>query len=835
MAKKSYENNKLYAFTLTHLKDTGLIKVGETLQETSKKRILQEIKTASPINDLEILLGGEGDEVFAQRNDGTWFRDKDVHKVLTNSGFKQPEKTLETGTEWFYCTLDDIKQAIAAVREGRSTCIPRIETFKMREEQARAVKETSTFFKAHINSKELPPHYLWNAKMRFGKTFTTYQLAKEMGWKRVLVLTFKPAVKNSWAMDIASHVDFDGWEFVSTGGTEFNEISDPNREKTIVGFYSFQYLMKHKSDKKTKDIFTENWDCIVIDEYHYGAWRQGAMDFYKKAPKTNEEKIIASVITEDKEISTENGEKLADYSAAHQIFNSKSFLYLSGTPFRALATGEFGTEVFNWTYTDEQKAKDEWVQKHPQELNPYASLPKMKLLTFNMANMVKAKVQESEKEFDLAAFFEAEGEEDNAKFRNEKAVLAWLATLFGQPLSLDNYDETIEHEKFPFEFGNALKLNHTLWFFQTVASCFAMKNLLERLKTNNQAFNDFKIICCAGNECGVGVDALAYVQNKLGQNTEISKSITLTCGKLTTGVTVHEWSGILMLRNCSAPETYFQAAFRIQSPWVTKDTDGVKHIEKDECIIFDFAPNRALRMVVDYSYNLDSREEISSVKKITDFTNFLPVIGFNGGSLTAIDAGTIFNQISGSISIQGVLDQWNQPRLVHTDYNSLLKIQNNKELLSVLDNLSYANKKNNKASSDIVSAIINATENISSTKKKKVLGEKKTPKELSDEKREEKRRLENLEILRKRLRKLIETLRTFLYLTDVREDKYLDIANSEEKELFEKVTHIPLESFKQLADMGIIDKAEMSKIINVFKLKEDSSLYYTGIDHSKKD
>ena len=830
MSKKNYENNKLYAFTLTHLKDKGLIKVGETLQETSKQRILQETKTASPIDELEILLGGEGEEVYAQRNDGSWFRDKDVHKVLTNSGFIQPPKTKETGTEWFYCSLEDVQRAIAAVKQGHSSCIDRIDTFEMREEQRKAVKETAKYFKEHINQLEPPPHYLWNAKMRFGKTFATYELAKEMKWKRVLVLTFKPAVKNSWAMDIASHVDFDGWEFATTDGTEFNEIEDPNREKTIIGFYSFQYLMKHNTDDKTKDIFTEDWDCIVNDEYHYGAWRQGAMDLYKKNPQTEEERIYTNVVNEDKAISEENGENFADYETAKNCFKSKSFLYLSGTAFRALATGEFGTQVFNWTYTDEQRAKNEWPSKHPQEKNPYAPLPKMKLLTIQLQDMVKEAAN-----FDLAAFFEAEGEGSEAKFKNERAVLAWISTLFNQKFTLDTYSEPIQSEKFPFEFGNGSTQNHTLWFMQNVASCFAMKNLLERLKKNNGIFQGYEIICCAGSEGGVGVEALKYVKTKLGNQTEISKSITLTCGKLTTGVTVHEWSGILMLRNCAAPETYFQSAFRIQSPWVCKGPDGVHHIKKEECTVFDFDPNRALRMVVDYSYNLDTSEESSSVKKITDFTNFLPVIGFQGGKLKQIDASSIFEQISGTISVQGLLDQWNQPKLVHTDYNSLLKIQNNKDLMKILDNLSYADDNNTKNSSDVLSAIINSTDKLTAAKRHKENGEKKSPKELSEEKKAEKERLNNLEILRKRLRKLVETIRTFLYLTDMREEKYLDVANTDEPDIFEKVTHIPLESFKQLSEMGIIDKAEMSKIINVFKIRENSSLYYTGIDKSRKD
>ncbi len=829
MASKNCENNKLYAFTLTHLKEKGLIKVGQTKQKTSKERILQETKTASPIDEVEILLGGEGDEVFAQREDGSWFSDKDVHKVLTNSGFIQPPKTKETGTEWFYCSLDDVIEAIDAVKIRKSTCIKRNKNFKMRDEQKQAIEETAEYFNEHINSSELPPHYLWNAKMRFGKTFATYQLAKKMKWKRILVLTFKPAVKNSWAEDIARHVDFEGWEFVSTGGTEFNEIKDPNREKTIVGFYSFQYLMKHKTDEETKDIFTEQWDCIVIDEYHYGAWRQGAMDFYKKNPKNNEEIVIANAINEDKEISEENGEEFADYEKAHNSFNANSFLYLSGTPFRALATGEFGEQVFNWTYTDEQRAKAEWDEKHPHEKNPYASLPKMKLLSLDMKDMVN-----KECNFDLGAFFEAEGEGKDAKFKNQEAVLSWISTLFNESFTLDDLVGENNHEKFPFEFGNDLKLNHTIWFLQSVASCYAMKNLLEKLKEIRGVFNNYEIICCAGNSCGVGVEALKYVKNKLGNNTKKSHSITLTCGKLTTGVTVHEWSGIFMLRNCSAPETYFQSAFRIQSPWITKDTDGVYHIEKEECTIFDFDPNRALRMVVDYSYNLDTREETSSVQKITDFTNFMPVISIKGGNLTAIDAAEIFNQVSGSISVQGLLDQWNQPKLVHTDYNSLLKLQEKKELIKLLDKLSFSDK-DNKNSSEVLTAIISSTDKVNATKKKIEKGEKPTPKELSEEKKKEKERLQNLEILRKRLRKLVETIRTFLYLTDVREVKYLDVANSEEPEIFEKVTHIPLDAFKQLADMGIIDKPEMDKIINLFKLKEDSSLYYTGIDKSKKD
>ncbi|PIS45883.1 MAG: restriction endonuclease, partial [Ignavibacteria bacterium CG08_land_8_20_14_0_20_37_9] len=267
-------NPTIYAYELIGVEShKGLLKVGYT-SRTSQDRIAEQLKTSGV--KYRIVL-----EESAIRNDGSVFSDHDVHRYLRKKKIKNPEG------EWFKCSLDEIKSAILAIKLGTSIEDNRSLNFKMRPEQEEAVKKTITYFKSF--KKENPkktPHFLWNAKMRFGKTFATYQLAKEMGWKKILVLTFKPAVQSAWEEDLRSHIDFKGWQFISRNGLTFENI---DRNKPFVCFGSFQdYLGKNDvGGIKTKNewVHTTNWDCVVFDEYHYGAWRENAKDLFEAEDK----------------------------------------------------------------------------------------------------------------------------------------------------------------------------------------------------------------------------------------------------------------------------------------------------------------------------------------------------------------------------------------------------------------------------------------------------------------------------------------------------------------------------------------------------------------------
>jgi hypothetical protein len=303
--------------------------------------------------------------------------------------------------------------------------------------------------------------------MRYGKTFATYQLAKKMGWKKVLVLTFKPAVQSAWDEDLKSHLDFEGWQFISRNGMSFDEIDKSN---PYVCFGSFQdYLGKNTSTGgiKTKNewVHTTNWDCVVFDEYHYGAWRENAKELFEAEDK--------------KEMKFNDGEGRDYFDEDTMPITTDNYLYLSGTPFRAITSGEFIEEqIFNWTYSDEQKAKEEWKEEN----NPYASLPRMVMLTYQLPDSISEIAGGSEyNEFDLNIFFSADGKGTDAVFKYENEVQKWLDLIRGSylPNSVDDLKLGSKKPPMPFSDSRLLSvLTHTFWFLPSVASCHAMKNLM---------------------------------------------------------------------------------------------------------------------------------------------------------------------------------------------------------------------------------------------------------------------------------------------------------------------------------------------------------------------
>ncbi|MEO8737773.1 MAG: hypothetical protein ABI380_14685 [Edaphobacter sp.] len=247
-------------------------------------------------------------------------------------------------------------------------------------------------------------------------------------------------------------------------------------------------------------------------------------------------------------------------------------------------------------------------------------------------------------EFDLNEFFAATGTGDNARFRYENEVQKWLDLIRGAfaETTIDNFKLGAQKPRMPFSDARLLHLlSHTFWFLPSVASCFAMGNLLARRQ--NRFYHDYRVIVAAGSDAGIGAAALGPVRDLMGDPLK-TKTITLSCGKLTTGVTVKPWTGILMLRNSSTPETYFQAAFRVQSPWTVRNPDGLSPnrevILKEECYVFDFAPDRALRQIADYSCRL-SLEETSPERKVAEFISFLPVLAYDGSSMKKVDAASI--------------------------------------------------------------------------------------------------------------------------------------------------------------------------------------------------
>ncbi len=802
----SYKGNpKIYAYSDSHPQYEGLLKIGYTSRKTVQERVKEQYPILSPGEKTYTIHL----DVKAIRNDGSSFIDKDVHKILERKGFSNPKG------EWFRCTVEDVKTAVNNLVNGDSEISERIKSFPLRPEQKEAIKKTKSYILEF--EKENPgktSHFLWNAKMRFGKTFAAYKLALEMNWKKILVLTFQPAVQSAWQEDLLTHVDFPDWQFISRDGLSFSEA---NKDKPFVCFGSFQDFLGKNSvggiKPKNEWVHRVNWDCVIFDEYHFGAWREKAKELFQDDEVEETNFLIKSN---------------SYFKEEFMPISTKFYLYLSGTPFRAISTGEFIEEqIFNWTYADEQEAKNKWVG----EDNPYSSLPRMILMTYKVPDYISTIANEGEfNEFDLNKFFEAKQEYDEAEFVYKNEVQQWLNFIRGQNVEDIKNNLKLREKKPPFPYSdNKLMalINHSLWYLPNVSACYAMKNLL--LERHNKFFHDYKIIVAAGERAGTGLKALLPVRNAM-DNPLDTKTITLSCRKLTTGVTVKPWSAIFMLRNLSTPESYFQAAFRVQSPWEIANLDGESpnriDILKHNCYVFDFAPNRALTQISDYSCNLNYKES-DPEKKVDDFIKFLPVLAYDGTSMQQIDATSILDVSISGTSATLLARRWESALLVNVDNLTLERLLKNEDAMKALESIEGFRNLND----DIVS-IINKSESIKKLKTK-ANDEKLSKKERKQLTEDEKDFINKRKKIQKQLIKFATRIPIFMYLTDFREKSLIDVITQLEPSLFKKVTGLTLKDFDLLISLNVFNSALMNDAIYNFKRYEDSSLGYIGINKNK--
>ena len=802
----------------------GLLKVGYTAR-TIDERMHEHYPTLKP--------GDKPYEVIftapAMRADGTTFRDHEVHENLEKNGHKRLRDKSGKKTEWFRCSVDDVQAAYIAVRDRAENVERRTHDFKMRPEQEAAVHKTEVYF--HSIEEEggaRTPKFLWNAKMRFGKTFAAYELAKRMGFKRVLVLTFKPAVLAAWEEDLLTHVDFEGWQFISRPKDPARpdiarQYDSVDKSRPIVCFGSFQDFLGR--DKKTGRIKAqhewvrdEQWDLVIFDEYHFGAWNDNSKKLFEQE---DEDERDTTEVTDTRvgHINTGNEVNEGDLP-----ITTRYYLFLSGTPFRALNSGEFIEEqIYNWTYSDEQAAKEAWPREHPGTPNPYASLPRMVMLTYQMPDEIRNVALGGEyNSFDLNAFFEARGDGDSAEFVLKDSVQKWLDLIRGayRPSAVDDLKLGAEKPALPYSDARLLRvLNHTLWYLPRVNSCYAMRNLLR--EPQNAFFHDYTINVCAGTEAGVGMAALDKVRETM-EDPLHSQTITLTCGKLTTGVTVKPWCGIFMLTNMRSPETYFQAAFRVQSPWTVENDAGNTEIVKQECYVFDFALDRSLRMVSDYSCRLKVDENVGPEEKVGEFINFLPVLAYDGSAMRPVSAADILDIAMAGTSATLLARRWESALLVNVDNDTLRRILNNEDAMKALMSIEGFRSLN----ADI-ETIINRSEAIKKAKREKEELTKKEKKEISAEEKELKSKRKQIQ---EKLIKFATRIPVFMYLTDYREQTLKDVITQLEPGLFKKVTGLTVKDFELLVSLGVFNDALMNDAVYKFRRYEDSSLRYTGID-----
>ena len=830
MSELFYYNKspKIYAYTEPQFEHTlwqgekqgkGLIKVGYT-ERTMAMRMKEHFPTNSPNQNQYTILFTE-EAIDEQEH---FFKDHLVHKRLEEKGFRRikiKEPRHIKNTEWFECTKEDVLTAIIEVKAGRPIEGDRYLDFVMRPEQKQAVSNTISYFNDFSFKKRgQVPNFLWNAKMRFGKTFTSYKLAQQMGWKRIVVMTYKPAVAAAWKEDLMHHKDFEGWQFIDKN-TDFDTV---NIKKPFVWFISFQDITQTQKSGEIKErlkvAYRIKWDCVIVDEYHYGAWRNNAKDFYEG------------------ETAKEAGvdEKLEkDFNLDAVPITAKHRLYLSGTPFRALASGEFlEDQIFNWTYTDEQRAKKLWnVENGP---NPYIMLPQMVMMTYQLPDHVKKIATTTDQnEFSLNEFFAAEkitkDGKDNYKFKHENEVQKWLDMLRGsEKIFKSNAGPDKTKPPLPYE-DRKLKsyLNHTFWYMKGIASCFAMAELLEK---DNFFNNGYDIHIAAGKKGGGGIDAFNNLMSKLGRGTE-TKSITLSCGKLTTGVTVKQWSGIFMLRDTTSPESYFQAAFRVQSPWAYRNADDTDEqaieVAKPTCYIFDFSPNRALNLISQYGNTLDTGVASNNEQKIQEFLNFLPVLAFDGTTMESLDAGALLD-----ISIVGVASsmlakRWQSSQLIDITNMTLERVLDDQRVIDILEKIEdFRNLKND------IRKVITATSEINKLKKEKIEGiEEEKDKKIITEKEKEIKGIRKL--LSDKLKKFLTRVPVFMYLTDYREETLKDVITNIEPDLFTKVTGLSVKDFEILCEVGLFNQVNIDQSVLAFKRYEEYSLNYAGGHELKPD
>lgn len=556
------------------------------LREVAPKRIKQYMTTSG----LPYTLGWV--ELAYKKSTKTWFHDKDVHKVLTRSGINH-SKYLE-GNEWFETDLETAKQAIKAVKEGREYLqniieeTPQAETrIELRPEQKEAVAKTQKVFKKKDKM-------LWNAKMRFGKTMTSLQLIKEEKFQKVLIMTHRPVVSDSWFEDYRKlKMDETGYEYGSVNkGAHITSLK--KGDKPFIYFASIQLLRYNNGETNLKDFADVDWDLIIIDEAHEGTQTE-----------------------------------LSDIVLKQLIKENTKVLELSGTPFNLLDQFD-EDQVYTWDYTMEQQAKTKWKYEHPDEPNPYDSLPKVLMYTFEMKN--KAKFMDESKSFNFREFFRTD---ENEQLVYKKEVNAFL----------DNITNKDSKTNYPFSTPEYRKeLRHTLWIMPGVKEANAFEDLLNEHPIFGKEYKIVNVVRGSYTDNGVTNEAdIEKVRNAITDDPTATKTITLTVRKLTTGVNVPQWTAVMFLSNTNSAMNYLQAAFRAQTPYSHE-----KLGKKERCYIFDFAPDRALTVMAESAQintGVGKKNTEGQKQAMTSLLNFLPILGSSETGMKTYNVDNMLTQL----------------------------------------------------------------------------------------------------------------------------------------------------------------------------------------------
>lgn len=597
----------IYAYTTPEIhRHDGWTKIGYTEQDVDK-RLNQQTHTA----DVEYHEEWRGTAIFDDGS-GDTFRDTDFHSYLRKNGV---ETDKGKDNEWFHITGPDSRAMFFDFKanRGRLKTTAGVIPYTLRNEQTEAVEKAYDYFMLHENGE-----FLWNAKPRFGKTLSVYDLCKCLDAAKILIVTNRPAIANSWYEDYCKFMGIEsGYRFVSTVDaikdkplvmTREEYLNEGLTNDYIYGCIEFVSLQDLKGSKffggrydKLREVADLEWDILVIDEAHEG------VDTYKT-------------------------------DVAFDHIHRKYTLHLSGTPFKALANDKFpANAIYNWTYADEQKAKRAFIEA-PGEENPYKNLPQLNMYTYQMSEIIREDLdlgmeldgETVEYAFDLNEFFSTS---ESGRFVHNDSVNRFLDALTTQ-------------EKFPFstdELRNELK--HTLWLLNRVDSAKALAKKLEK----HPVFKDYKIILAAGDGRMDDDDEATKAFDRVTEAIKIhDKTITLSVGQLTTGITIPEWTAVLMLSSIKSPSLYMQAAFRAQNPCLF--SNGKEFFRKKNAYVFDFDPARTLIIFEQFANDLS--EDTASGKgdtgtreeHVRELLNFFPVIGEDeNGEMIQLDAEKVLS------------------------------------------------------------------------------------------------------------------------------------------------------------------------------------------------
>ena len=798
---------ELYVYTTPTWQEQGLLKVGHCQRGHYKERIKQQFNASNPEKPIILWV--------CDLPDGK--KDHHIHLQLKNNGIQRKDDG--AGKEWFYGSLEDVKTAFNQVVHG----VKRKDNFSLRNEQKEAVDKACKWFNKNyshhvVDSATHKNRFLLNAKMRFGKCFTGIHIAKAIKAKKTIVVTYKPRVIGEWMSAVNNHVTFDGWTGIRAKKSENTNELYFDEQSSVLQHSGHLVLCVSLQDldideygnvkDRLKTVLETKWDLLIFDEVHFGG-------------QTNRVKNILKYL------------------------KPRFRLDLSGTPFRLIDEVDFCPEqVFTYSYLDEQKNKQEEVNNDPQNTKPfiYRQMPDLNLSTIEITdkdiNDQREKFMTTDdRDFSLNELFKIKG----SVFAHNDAVDHFLESLSKREhgaTALSVYGKLGEKLRLP-------EKRHSVWWLNRVKS---VALLIKKLK-RHPVFSRYEIINATGGAKGDDwedddlSDAM-IAKNKDDIISKIEKvnsgkinkagTITLTCRKFLTGVTIKEWDSILILNDIVSAESYFQAIFRIQSAWFNKE----KQVLKPVGYVFDFAVSRCLKTTYDYasaladqldqqdSHNLRVVQAQDNLKKVIDgLCDTLKIKQFYEGSLKSdpVTSRQIFEAITGEGSKIALAKRITSNALV--SFPSLVLLENYPHLYEALKNVKGYRSGQEGSVKDFIQIGEEAKRKKLENDKLTVSGEK-VEKDNVDfmEKEKDKEKKNKKKWYATQIKRLAICMADFIYMTKFREYKIDHVIETKDSQFFKTVTGINKDDFSELCDKGFINRESLNRIVREFRHQEESSV-----------